>query len=283
MVNAPTVTGLLCMRRTVFYISDSTGITAETIGNSILAQFEGVQFTKHRLPFTDSPAKAEAAALRIKTCYAQTGQRPIVVNTMADRALCDIVAASGALMMDVFAPFIGPLEGELGTRRSGAVNRSHGVVDFDKYEARINATNYALSHDDGIDVDYSEADLILVGVSRSGKTPTCLYMALHYGVSAANYPLTDEDLEKLELPARLQPYKDRLYGLMIDPLRLAQIREQRRAGSRYATLKQCKWELDQARRLLHQAGIPSLNTTHVSIEEIASKIFDRFGIERTMF
>ena len=141
------------MRRTVYYISDSTGITAETIGNSILAQFEGVQFDKHRLPFTDNPVKAEAAALRIKTRYAQSGQRPIVVNTMADRALCDIVAASGALMMDVFAPFIGPLEGELGTRRSGAVNRSHGVVDFDKYEARINATNYALSHDDGIDVE----------------------------------------------------------------------------------------------------------------------------------
>jgi regulator of PEP synthase PpsR (kinase-PPPase family) len=271
------------MHRTVFFISDSTGITAETIGNSILAQFEGVQFDKHRLPFTDNAHKAETAALRIKTKYAQSGQRPIVVNTMADRALCDIVAASGALMLDVFAPFIGPLEDELGTKRSGAVNRSHGLVDFDKYEARINATNYALSHDDGIDVNYAEADLILVGVSRSGKTPTCLYMALHYGVRAANYPLTDEDLEKLELPTRLRPYQDRLYGLTIDPVRLAQIREQRRAGSRYATLIQCSFELEDADRLIRQANSPSLNTTDVSIEEIASKIFDRFGIERTMF
>ena len=271
------------MQRTVFFISDSTGITAETIGNSILAQFEGVQFDKHRLPFTDNVQKAEAAALRIKTHYAQSALRPIVVNTMAERALCDIVASSGALMLDVFAPFIGPLEDELGAKRSGAVNRSHGMVDFDKYEARINATNYALSHDDGIDTNYADADLILVGVSRSGKTPTCLYMALHYGVSAANYPLTDEDLEKLELPARLRPYRDRLYGLTIDPLRLAQIREQRRAGSKYATLQQCRWELEQADRLMRQSGIPSLNTTHVSIEEIASKIFDRFGIERTMF
>ena len=271
------------MRRTVYYISDSTGITAETIGNSILAQFEGVQFDTHRLPFTDNAAKAEAAALRIKTRYAQTGERPIVVNTLADRTLCDVVAASGALMIDVFAPFIGRLEAELGTRRSGAVNRSHGVVDYAKYEARINATNYALSHDDGLDLDYADADLILVGVSRSGKTPTCLYMALHYGVSAANYPLTEEDLERLELPARLRPYKARLYGLMIEPQRLAQIREQRRAGSRYATLEQCRWELKQADRLLREADIPSLNTTHVSIEEIASKIFDRFGIERTMF
>ncbi|WP_037089381.1 kinase/pyrophosphorylase, partial [Rhodanobacter sp. OR444] len=207
------------MQRTVFFISDSTGITAETIGNSILAQFEDVRFDKHRLPFTDNAHKAETAALRIKTNYAQTGQRPIVVNTMADRALCEIVAASGALMLDVFAPFIGPLEDELGTKRTGLVNRSHGLVDFDKYEARINATNYALTHDDGIDVNYAEADLILVGVSRSGKTPTCLYMALHYGVRAANYPLTDEDLEKLELPSRLCPYRDRLYGLTIDPVR----------------------------------------------------------------
>lgn len=166
------------MRRTVFYISDSTGITAETIGNSILAQFEGVQFDKHRLPFVDDAQKAEAAALRIKTRFAQSGERPIVVNTMASRDLCDIVAASGALMLDVFAPFIGTLEEELGAKRSGAVNRSHGLVDFDKYEARINATNYALSHDDGIDVDYAQADLILVGVSRSGKTPTCLYMEI---------------------------------------------------------------------------------------------------------
>jgi regulator of PEP synthase PpsR (kinase-PPPase family) len=271
------------MQRTVFFISDSTGITAETIGNSILAQFEGIQFDKHRLPFVDNAHKAEAAALRIKTRYAQTGDRPIVVNTMADRGLCEIVAASGALMLDVFAPFIGPLEEELGAKRSGMVNRSHGMVDSDKYEARIDATNYALAHDDGVDVDYAQADLILIGVSRSGKTPTCLYMALHYGVKAANYPLTDDDLDKLELPKRLTPYKDRLFGLTIDAQRLAQIREQRRPGSRYATLKQCRWELEQADRLMRQAGISSLNTTHVSIEEIASKIFERFGIERTMF
>ena len=271
------------MRRTVFFISDSTGITAETIGNSMLAQFEGVQFDTHRLPFIDNPQKAEAAALRIKTKYAQDGQRPIVVNTMTSRALCDIVAGSGALMLDVFAPFIDPLEAELGTKQSGAVNRSHGLVDFERYEARINATNYALAHDDGLDVDYNDSDLVLVGVSRSGKTPTCLYMALHYGVCAANYPLTDDDLDKLELPTRLRPYRSRLFGLTIDPVRLAQIREQRRPGSRYATLKQCRWELEQADRLMRRENIPVLNTTHTSIEEISSKIFEYLGIERHMY
>jgi regulator of PEP synthase PpsR (kinase-PPPase family) len=271
------------MRRTVFFISDSTGITAETIGNSMLAQFEGVQFDTHRLPFIDNPQKAEAASLRIKTKYAQDGQRPIVVNTMTSRALCDIVAGSGALMLDVFAPFIDPLEAELGTKQSGAVNRSHGLVDFERYEARINATNYALAHDDGLDVDYNESDLVLVGVSRSGKTPTCLYMALHYGVCAANYPLTDDDLDKLELPTRLRPYRSRLFGLTIDPIRLAQIREQRRPGSRYATPKQCRWELEQADRLMRRENIPVLNTTHTSIEEISSKIFEYLGIERHMY
>jgi regulator of PEP synthase PpsR (kinase-PPPase family) len=271
------------MRRTVFFISDSTGITAETIGNSMLAQFEGVQFDTHRLPFIDNAAKAEAACLRIKTKYAQDGQRPIVVNTMTSRTLCDIVAGSGALMLDVFAPFIEPLEAELGAKQSGAVNRSHGLVDFERYEARIEATNYALAHDDGLDVDYNQADVVLVGVSRSGKTPTCLYMALHYGVCAANYPLTDDDLDKLELPTRLRPYRSRLFGLTIDPIRLAQIREQRRPGSRYATLKQCRWELEQADRLMRRENIPVLNTTHTSIEEISSKIFEYLGIERHMY
>jgi regulator of PEP synthase PpsR (kinase-PPPase family) len=134
-----------------------------------------------------------------------------------------------------------------------------------------------------MDVDYAKADLILVGVSRSGKTPTCLYMALHYGVSAANYPLTDDDLDKLELPIRLRPYRERLFGLTIDPVRLAQIRQQRKPDSRYAKLEQCRWELEQADKLMRRENIPNLNTTHVSIEEIASKIFERFGIERTLF
>ena len=270
-------------RRTVFFVSDSTGITAETIGNSILAQFEGVQFDGHRIAFVDTPDKARAAALRIKTVYAQNAERPIVVNTVVDPQLCEIIAESGALMVDVMAPFVGTLELELGTRRSGAVNRAHGLVDFNQYEARINATNYALAHDDGIDVDYSQADVVLVGVSRVGKTPTCLYMALHYGVKAANYPLTDEDLERDYLPKRLEGCRNRLYGLTIDPMRLAQVREARRPGSAYAKLDRCKRELVIADRIFRNENIPSLNTTHTSIEEIGSKIMAHLGIERHMF
>ncbi len=270
-------------RRTVFFVSDSTGITAETIGNSILAQFEGVPFDGHRIAFVDTPDKAREAALRIKTVYAREGERPIVINTVVDSQLGEIIAESGALMIDVLAPFIGTLELELGTRRSGAVNRAHGLVDFGEYEARINATNYALAHDDGVDVDYSQADVVLVGVSRVGKTPTCLYMALHYGVSAANYPLTEEDLEHDRLPRRLQPCRDRLYGLTIDPIRLAQVREARRPGSTYAKLERCKRELALADMIFRRENIPSLNTTHTSIEEIGSKIMAHLGIEKHMF
>src|SRR5574337_1322013 len=206
-------------RRTVFFVSDSTGITAETIGNSILAQFDGVKFDGHRIAFVDNREKAEAAALRIKTVYAQNDERPIVVNTVVDPQLCEVIAESGALMIDVLAPFIGTLELELGTRRSGA----------------------------------------------------------------ANHPLTEEDLEHDRLPKRLEPCRNRLFGLTIDPLRLAQVREARRPGSAYAKLDRCKRELVLADQIFRRENIPSLNTTHTSIEEIGSKIMAHLGIERHMF
>ena len=268
------------MQRAVFFVSDSTGITAETIGHSILTQFDGVSFDTHRLPFVDDAEKAHVAATRIKSAWARSGLRPIVVNTVVDAALSEILTGTGALLLDVFAPFIGPLETELGVRRHKLVNRAHGLVDFVKYEARINATNYALAHDDGLDPGYKDADLVLVGVSRSGKTPTCLYMALHFGLRAANYPLTPDDLELAELPQRLRAHKQRLFGLTIAPERLTQIRTERRPDSRYASLEQCRWELAQADKLFRREGVPVLNTTHTSIEEIGSKILSQLGIER---
>jgi regulator of PEP synthase PpsR (kinase-PPPase family) len=271
------------MRRTVFYVSDGTGITAETIGHSVLTQFDGIEFTTWRMPFVDSLEKAAGAAARIRAEHERSGVRPIVINTIMDPHLSDAVAATGALMLDVFAPFIGPLEQELGAPRSPRVGKAHGLTDFAEYEARINATNYALSHDDGVAVDYADADVILVGVSRVGKTPTCLYMALHFGIKAANYPLTPDDLEKQELPAALLAYRARLFGLTIDAERLRQVREQRRPNSKYATLEQCRWELAQADRLLRGLDIPVLSTTHTSIEEIGSKILDRLGIQKHMF
>lgn len=270
-------------RRAVFFVSDGTGITAETIGNTVLTQFEGVSFDTQRIAFVDSAEKAEAAARRIREAGERSGTRPIVVNTVVDAALSALVADSGAMMLDVFSPFIAPLEIELGTPRKPQVGRAHGLVDFAQYESRINATNYALSHDDGVDVNYDDADLILVGVSRSGKTPTCLYMALHYGVKAANYPLTDEDLDAAELPRRLRAHRPKLYGLTIDPVRLQQVRQARRPNSAYAQLERCRREVAAAEALFRQENIPSLSTTHTSIEEIASKILSGLGINRHMY
>ena len=269
--------------RQVFYVSDGTGITAETIGHSLLTQFNEVEFRTYRMPFVDTPDKARLAARRIREAGEQSGFRPIVVNTVVDSTLSAVLSESGALMLDVFAPFIAPMERELGVVRAPNVGRAHGMVDMGEYEARINATNYALSHDDGVDVDYRDADLILVGVSRSGKTPTCLYLALQFGVKAANYPLTDDDLDGGELPARLRPHRRKLFGLTIDPERLRQVREARRPGSGYAKLEQCRREVAAAEQLFRQEGIASLSTTHTSIEEIASKILSALGIDKYMF
>ncbi|MCE3004751.1 MAG: kinase/pyrophosphorylase [Xanthomonadaceae bacterium] len=270
-------------RRPIFYISDGTGITAETIGHSVLTQFEGVDFDAVRIPFVGDAEQAHAAVARIRNAQAHFGTRPIVINTVVDPELSVILASSGALMLDVFAPFIAPLEKELECKRSSRVGQAHGMVDFAQYEARINATNYALSHDDGVDLNFGDAEVILVGVSRSGKTPTCLYLALHYGVRAANYPLTPEDLESDVLPSRLRPHRRKLFGLTIDPVRLQQVRQQRRPNSRYATMEQCRREVAQAEAMFGRENLHVLSTTHTSIEEIASKVMAAVGLEKQAF
>ena len=269
--------------RPVFYVSDGTGITAETIGHSLLTQFSGLRFSTDRLPFVDSADKAREAARRIRAAGEAAGIRPVVVNSCVDAEMNTLLAESGALMLDVFAPFIEPLERELNMQRQSQVGRAHGMVDFDSYHRRINAMNYALAHDDGVSMDYSEADLILVGVSRAGKTPTCVYLALHHGVRAANYPLTEEDLETDRLPPKLRPYRSKLFGLTIDPVRLQQIRQERRPNSRYSQLDTCRREVAQAEAMFQVERIPVLSTTHASIEEISSRVLEHLGINREMF
>ena len=269
--------------RPVFYVSDGTGITAETIGHSLLTQFGGNQFTTDRIAFVDTPERAREAADRIRASGNAHGVRPIVVNSCIDPELTALVSESGALMLDVFAPFIEPLELELGEKRQPRVGQAHGIADFDTYHRRINAINFALTHDDGMSVNYDDADLILVGVSRAGKTPTCVYLALHYGIRAANYPLTDDDLDSDRLPSKLQAYRRKLFGLTIDPERLQQIRQERRPNSRYSQLETCKREVAQAEAMFQVERIPVLSTTHASIEEIASRVLESLGINREMF
>ena len=269
--------------RPIFYVSDGTGITAETIGHSLLTQFSGVRFATDRIPFVDTPDKARAAAEEIRRAGEAHGVRPIVVNSCVDSELNQILADSGALMLDVFAPFIAPLEEELNSQRNPRVGQAHGIVDFDAYHRRINAMNYALTHDDGMRIDYAEADLILIGVSRAGKTPTCVYLALHYGIRAANYPLTEEDLDTDRLPPKLRQYRSKIFGLTIDPLRLHQIRQERRPNSRYSQLDTCRREVAAAEQMFQVEKIAVLSTTHASIEEISSRVLEELGINREMF
>lgn len=271
------------LQRTIFFVSDGTGITAETIGHSLLTQFSGFVFSTQRIPFVDDEEKAHAAVAKIRNAEANHGSRPIVINTVIDPNLAEIIASSGAFMLDVFTPFIAPLEKELAAKRRPRVGQAHGLVDFAQYEQRINATNFALTHDDGLAVNYAQADVILLGVSRSGKTPTCLYMALHYGLRAGNYPLTPDDLETPTLPAMLAAHRHKLYGLTIDPGRLRQVREARKPNSSYASLAQCRQEVETAEKLFKSERIPFLSTTHTSIEEIASKILAALGIDKHLY
>ncbi len=269
--------------RPVYFVSDGTGITAETMGNSLLTQFAGIEFERHRLPFVDTVEKAQAAVGKLQDSQARLGSRPIVINTIVNAELTSVLAGSGALILDVFEPFITPLEKELGLSSERRVGQAHALIDFDAYERRMDATNFALTHDDGTDLDYESADVLLVGVSRSGKTPTCLYLALHYSLRAANYPLTPDDLDADRLPEKLRRHRRKLFGLTIDPTRLQKIREERKPGSRYATLEVCRKEVSIAESMFHREQIPVLSTTHTSIEEIASKIVAKFGFQRSHF
>jgi hypothetical protein len=271
------------MQRTVFFVSDGTAITTETVGHTLLTQFPAVHFSQERIPFIDSPDKAAEALERINLASANDGAPAIVFLSVIDDGTRAVIYRSDGIILDLFADFMDTLERALGTSRRDSVGRAHGLANSKRYDERIEATNFALTHDDGLALNYDEADLVLVGVSRSGKTPTCLYMALNFGVRAANYPLTEEDLEKQRLPNYLRAHRNKIVGLMIDADRLAQIRETRRPNSRYASLRQCHREVEAAESLLRGEGIEIIHTTTSSIEEIASRILMQLGLQREMF
>lgn len=267
--------------RTVFFVSDQTGVTAETMGHSLLTQFAGLKLSTVTLPFIASREKAIEARERINAATVADGAQAIVFSTLIQEEWRVEVQAANAVFLDFFDAFIGQLEAAFGVKSSHAAGRAHGMANAEGYAARINATNFALSNDDGAQTrDFGKADVILVGVSRSGKTPTCLYLALHYGIHAANYPLTEEDLETGRLPAVLAPLRAKLYGLTIEPDRLQQIRHERRPNSKYASANQVAFEVREARALFERLGIPYIDTTHCSVEEIGSRVVHESGISR---
>lgn len=269
------------LTRTVFFISDGTGITAETLGRSLLSQFERVAFDYVTIPSVNTKEKAMLALEKIEQANVLHGKRPIVFTTLVNAEISQLFNKPSGLFIDFFQTFINPLERELGCQSSHTVGKSHGVKNDLDYMARISAVNYALAYDDGVNLgDYHHADVILVGVSRSGKTPTCLFLGLQFGIFAANYPLTEEDVGQFVLPTPLKKYQQKVFGLTIDPIRLHKIRQERLPNRPYAALRRCETEVQFAEVLFKRNNIPYLDTTSRSIEEIAAEIMTIANIKR---
>jgi len=274
----------MTQRRTVFFVSDGTGITAQMLGHSLLTLFEVFEFKQFFLPFIDSTEKAEECLARIHSEGANGGGQPIVFSTLVNQDVRQVIRKAKALFIDFFETFIDPLEAGLGLKSSHTIGRSHSAMDKKEYQQRIEAINFAMAHDDGASHrELDQADVILIGVSRSGKTPTSLYLALQFGVKAANCPLIPEDFDRKKLPEALRPHTRKLYGLTIAPERLREIRQERRPDSRYADLDNCRFEVEEAEALMRREGVRSINSTSKSIEEIATTILRELRIPRHVY
>jgi regulator of PEP synthase PpsR (kinase-PPPase family) len=266
---------------TVFFVSDSTGLTAESYGKSLLAQFPELEFVTFTLAFVDTQEKAISAGKQINAAHLQSGIQPVVFSTLVDDAEQDILENSNACVINLFHTFLGPLEKCFKMESAHTQGMFQTIFGEDSYQLRLDAIDYSLSHDDGIRPDqYDEADVILVGVSRCGKTPTSLYLAMNFSLKACNYPLIAEDLEQDKLPDYLMKYKHKMVGLTIKPVPLSRIRRKRRPDSEYASLSVCQREVRVAERMFDIAGLPVFDTTETSIEEIASHVVRALGISR---
>lgn len=269
------------IQRSVFFISDGTAITPETLGHSLLAQFPHVKFDIHIIPYISSEEAARNVVAEINARAQIDGEKPLVFDTLVDPYVRDIINTANAVNLDVFEGLISKLADELGTIPTTLVGQTHAVTDSESYKARIDAVHFALDNDDGARTrHYDKADLILIGVSRSGKTPTSIYLSLQFGIRVANYPLTEEDLDDNRLPAVLRPHKNKLFGLMIDAERLVAIRSERKANSRYASFSQCQMELRAIEGIYISEGIKYLNVSEMSIEEISTRVLQMTGLKR---
>ncbi|MCS2610194.1 posphoenolpyruvate synthetase regulatory kinase/phosphorylase PpsR [Halomonas dongshanensis] len=272
------------MTRTAFFISDGTGITAESLGRSLLAQFGDIDISMVTKPYIDTLDKAQALTAIIDATAVRDGEQPIIIDTIVDQQIRDVIRQSSGFKVDIFSTFLEPLEQVLGARSSYSVGRTHSIGSDAVYMDRIHSVHFALDNDDGARThQYDKADIILVGVSRCGKTPTSLYLALQFGIRAANYPLTEDDLDEdgtLKLPKVLAPHRHKLFGLTIDARRLSAIRNERRPNSRYSSIDQCLQEVEQAEALYRKMHIPHIDTTRFSVEEISTRMIAETGLAR---
>lgn len=271
--------------RSVFYISDGTAITAEVLGHAVLSQFP-VNANSVTLPFVENVQRAQAVKAQINALYQQSGVRPLVFFSIVTPEVRDIILESEGFCQDIVQALVAPLQSELGVASMPVAHRTHGLTasNLGKYDARIAAIDYTLAHDDGISLrGLEDAQVILLGVSRCGKTPTSLYLAMQFGVRAANYPFIADDMDNLKLPPALRAHQHKLFGLTIDPERLAAIRQERAENTRYASMRQCRLEVGEVEALFRTHQIRYLNSTNYSVEEIATKILDIMGLRRSMY
>ena len=267
--------------RSVFFISDGTAITSETLGRSILSQFPSVPFETRVIPYVDTLDRADEAVNQINLAHQRDGVKPLVFDTIVDPVIRERINGADAFNLDIYEGLISKIADEIKVQPAPHTGHAHGDVDSENYKSRIDAVHFALDNDDGArTTHYDAADIILIGVSRSGKTPTSLYLALQFGIRAANYPLTEDDLYENSLPKALKPYRDKLFGLVIDTDRLVKIRNERRAGSRYASYQQCQQELRAIQGIYISQGIPNIDVSTMSIEEIATRILQMTGLIR---
>jgi len=261
-------------------------MTAENLGKSLLTQFPNIKFESVTKPFIDTPEKAQRIAIELNDEKQTSDIRPIVIDTIVKNEISQIIKQTDCFYIDVFSTFLEPLEGELGVKSAHTVGHQSIFEEETQladtaYMERMEAVHFALANDDGMQLNrYDEADIILIGVSRTGKTPTSVYLGMQFGIKAANYPLIPDDLETNKMPDALKDHTRKLFGLTIRASRLAEIRNERKPNSTYASLRNCVDEIRQAETLYRQYRVPYIDTTQLSVEEIAARMLQRAGIER---
>lgn len=265
----------------VFYISDQTGITTEKLGSALLVKFPQLEFHKDSFPFANTPTKIGKALLRVRNRYLMDGHKPIIISSMINPELRKMLKVDYAIHLDFFEAFIGTLEQAFGLSAEMTEGKVHSIGNEEKYNHRIDAIHYSLDNDDGVSCkNYDDADIIIIGVSRVGKTPTSIYLAVNYGIKVANYPLAENDLLSSHLPKSLVPYHHKLFGLSIEPERLQQLRTNRMPGTKYASLENCQMEIAAAEKIMNTCGVPFINSNHKSIEEISVAIMQLVKLTR---
>ena len=270
--------------RDVFYVSDGTAITCETLGHVVLGQFPFIPNEK-TFPFVESEDKVADVIKEIEISYQRDGVKPLVFFSIVVPEIREVLLKAPAYSYDVLESIVQKVQDDIQMAPQPKMQRSRSVSkDSDTYFDRIAAIEYTLAHDDGITLKgLEEADIILLGVSRSGKTPTSLYMAMQFGLRVVNYPFIAEDVKMMRLLPEFEIHRHKLFGLTINPERLNEIRENRLSGSEYASTEQCKLELDTVEALFRREAIPYINTSSLSVEEITTRILERAGMKRRLF